>query len=79
MRHRYYKGGMRKHKIGVKERARLQAELAEINDRLDELHVKDADGFMPFYGDNFDANVLMVRRRSVLEEDLARGFYHVET
>ena len=79
MKHRYYRGGMRKHKIGVRERARLQAELVQINARLDELHVKDADGFLPFYGDDFDANVSMVRRRSELEGDLARGFYYIET
>lgn len=70
---------MRKHKIGKSETQALQDELQQIDRKLEELNIPDADGFLPFwYGDTVDDNTQMVKRKMWIEEVLHRGFYHVE-
>lgn len=66
----------RKHKIGKRERIRLENELKALREELKALTTKNSEGFEPFY-DDLEANTAKVRRSNWLEEVLNRGFYHI--
>jgi len=64
-----------KHKIGKKERIKLEAELVEVTKKLEELNKIDSEGFKPFY-DDVENNKKIVDHRLYLEEIINKGFYY---
>ena len=66
----------RKHKIGKRERVRLENELKEVKQKIETLLTKDSDGFKSFY-DDVENSKKLVERQFLLEEWLQRGSYHI--
>jgi len=64
-----------KHKIGIKERTKLETELVEVINKLIQLNQIDSEGFRPFY-DDIETNKKIVDRKLWLEEVIHKGFYY---
>ena len=64
----------RTHKVGIRERKRLEVELVEVTHKLNLLDRYDDKGFQFFYH-NVEENKKIVDRKFWIEEVLARGTY----
>jgi len=64
----------RTHKIGKRERIKLESELIEVKHKLNLLDRYDDEGFQFFYHDP-EKNEKIVQRKFWLEEVLTRGTY----